>query len=102
MISTHVLDTAAGRPAAGVPVTLEIQAGNGWKKLRDAVTDSDGRVRDLHQGAAAGVYRITFDLGARSSFYPHATVEFRVADPSQHYHVPLLLSGYGYVTYRGS
>jgi 5-hydroxyisourate hydrolase len=101
VITTHVLNTAAGKPAAGVQVKLEFQAGADWKKVGDGTTDADGRVRDL-PAAAAGLYRITFDIGALSSFYPVATVVFKVDNPSQNYHVPLLVSGFGYSTYRGS
>ena len=109
-ITTHILDTAAGCPADGVAVTLEQQGAGGWSALARGTTDSDGRVRDLlpEGSLEAGVYRITFDIDAyfqRQSirgFYPHATIVFRVDDPSQHYHVPLLLSPFGYSTYRGS
>ncbi len=111
-ISTHVLDTALGRPAAGVRVILEqvndlpivVSIGIGE-------TDADGRVRDLlpeGQQLAAGDYRLRFDTGAyfaaskRETFYPSVMVEFRVTGPETHYHVPLLVSPYGYSTYRGS
>lgn len=102
MITTHVLNTAAGKPAAGVAVTLERKEAIGWKKVGGGVTDRDGRVRDLGAVSEAGTYRLTFDLAAYSTFYPSAAVEFIVADPAEHYHLPLLLSGYGYSTYRGS
>ena len=108
MISTHVLDTARGRPAAGVPVALERVAGDGAVIAR-AVTDADGRVRELAPASlAAGDYRLTFDTGAYfatlgvEGFYPLVTVVFSLRDPSQHHHVPLLLSPFGYTTYRGS
>lgn len=111
-ITTHVLDTALGRPAAGVPVTLERVPPTGDTiVLGRGVTDSDGRLRDLAPpGAAlhAGQYRITFDTGAyfRSqeldAFYPTVNVVFAVTDTVAHYHVPLLLSPFGYSTYRGS
>lgn len=114
-ISTHVLDTAAGRPAAGMHVRLEIQTGGRegepWKILAQAVTDSDGRVKALvPEGTllAEGVYRITFDTAnyfrdqKQNTFYPEVKVTFFVADAAQHYHVPLLLSPFGYSTYRGS
>jgi 5-hydroxyisourate hydrolase len=108
MISTHVLDTARGRPAAGVPVALERVAGDGAVIAR-AVTDADGRVRELAPASlAAGDYRLTFDTGAYfatlgvEGFYPLVTVVFSLRDPSQHHHVPLLLSPFGYATYRGS
>ena len=111
-LSTHVLDTATGRPAAGVRVTVQVQArdGDGWRDLGGGVTDADGRVPDLHAAGAlvAGVHRLTFATGewfeaqGVAGFYPQVTVVCRIEDPSDHYHVPLLLSPYGYSTYRGS
>jgi 5-hydroxyisourate hydrolase len=110
-ITTHVLDTALGRPASGVRVTLETRAGDGtWTVVGRGVTDQDGRLRDLLAAGPAtspGTYRLRFDTSAYfgslgvDSFYPEVTVEFQVRD-AQHYHVPLLLSPYGYSTYRGS
>jgi len=112
MISTHVLDTASGRPAAGVGVILERQGpGNEFQQVSRARTDTDGRVRELVPGAMdleEGTYRLTFETGAyfetidAEGFYPRVSVLFSVRDPSQHHHVPLLLSPYGYSTYRGS
>jgi 5-hydroxyisourate hydrolase len=104
-ITTHVLDTTAGRPAAGVPVLLERRTPEGWQREGSGVTDADGRLRTLlpaDVSLAAGEYRITFDTRARSAFYPSVSVQFTVDDPVQHYHVPLLLSPFGYSTYRGS
>ena len=116
-ITTHVLDTARGKPASGVPVvleTLEISSGTeggAWRELARAVTDGDGRVRPLLPAGTAlvpGTYRITFAIGAWfrdqeiEGFYPEAAIVFDVRDAGQHYHVPLLLSPYGYSTYRGS
>jgi 5-hydroxyisourate hydrolase len=110
-ITTHVLDVSRGRPAAGVPVTLEIENAGGWELLGTRTTNADGRITDLvGSGAtvAAGVYRLTFDTAAyfaannQGSFYPQVTVVFMIEDPTQHYHVPLLLSPFGYSTYRGS
>ena len=112
MISTHVLDTARGRPAANVPVMLEaIDASGTAREVGRGITDADGRVRELASpGGAlgAGTYTLTFDTAAyfRSmggdSFYPSVSVSFVIGDPAQHYHVPLLLSPFGYSTYRGS
>jgi hydroxyisourate hydrolase len=99
-VSTHVLDTAAGRPAAGVPVTLEHRTADGWAVLARAVTDADGRVKDLCPDAPAGELRLTFDTGG--PFFPAVTVHFVVQPDGGHHHVPLLLSPYGYSTYRGS
>jgi 5-hydroxyisourate hydrolase len=111
-ITTHVLDTARGRPAAGVPVTLEARGeGGGWRTLGRGATDADGRLRDLlPEGFALneGDYRLTFDAGAyfaasgAEGFYAEVSVSFVVRDAAAHYHVPLLLSPYGYSTYRGS
>ncbi len=110
-ITTHVLDTSTGRPAVGVPVTLERQAGDGrWQSAGHGVTNQDGRLTNLLAGSqlAAGTYRVTFDTAAyfraknQQVFYPQVQVMFTVRDAGQHYHVPLLLSPYGYSTYRGS
>ena len=109
-ITSHVLDTSLGRPAAGVAVTLAALEAGKFQDVGQGVTDSEGRVRHL-LGAhplAVGVYRLTFDTGAhfqatgRASFYERVEIQFRVTDPSEHYHVPLLLSPFGYSTYRGS
>lgn len=111
-ITTHVLDTARGRPAAGVRVRLERCPPEGPPiVLGHGTTDADGRVRNaLPAGAAieAGVYRLVFDTGTyfretgTAGFYPEVAVAFEVRDPAQHHHVPLLLSPYGFSTYRGS
>ena len=111
-ITTHVLDTARGRPAASVAIHLERRSPEGgWVELGRGETDNDGRLRTLlgpDEALLAGFYRITFDTGAYfamlgiEGFYPEASVVFEVRDPAQHYHVPLLLSPYGYSTYRGS
>lgn len=98
-ISTHVLDTAKGRPAAGVRVLLLRDE----QLVFDGVTDGDGRAR-LAEHAEPGTYRLTFDTGAYNpgGFFPEATIVFRIDTGAQHYHVPLLLSPFGYATYRGS
>ena len=110
-ITTHVLDTSRGKPAVGVPVVLEVRAEDGtWKGIGKGATDSDGRARVLtsEERVPRGVYRLSFDTAAYfralniEGFYPEVQVTFDVRDPSQHYHVPLLLSRYGYSTYRGS
>jgi len=100
-ITTHILDTAKGRPAAGVPITLF----QGRDVLFDGVTDDDGRARILDPDRVKpGTYRLVFDTGAYNPgcFFPEATIVFRIDDVAQHYHVPLLLSPFGYSTYRGS
>jgi 5-hydroxyisourate hydrolase len=110
-ITTHVLDTSLGRPAAGVPVALEIRAGEEkWKELGRGITDADGRANQLLAPGHLidGTYRLTFDTDSyfrsrkMKAFYPHVAIVFVVSDTKQHYHVPLLLSPYGYSTYRGS
>jgi 5-hydroxyisourate hydrolase len=111
-ISTHVLDTSIGRPAAGVNVRLEVQqADDGWREIGRSSTDTDGRIGALVPAGAslaAATYRLTFDVGAYfraryiESFYPNVVVEFIVHDSASHHHVPLLVSPYGYTTYRGS
>ena len=109
-LSTHVLDTARGVPAEGVPITLERQTDTGWVELTRAVTNNDGRVLDFIAASEVveGVYRITFDTSAYfdrhgiEGFYPSVPILFQVRDASQHYHVPLLVSPFGISTYRGS
>jgi 5-hydroxyisourate hydrolase len=87
-------------------VVLEIKDGDGWTSLGRGATDADGRLLDLlraDHALAAGTYRLTFSTGAAmSGFFPEVTIVFAVDDPGQHYHVPLLLSPFGYTTYRGS
>ncbi len=110
-ISTHVLDTARGRPAEGIAVSLEQRSDKGWQQIGAGITDADGRAASLlaaGQNLQNGEYRLTFDIVSyfrrlsAPSFYPHVTITFFVDDPAQHYHVPLLLSPFGYSTYRGS
>ena len=111
-LSTHVLDTAIGRPAAGIGVRLEVEGEAGaWRELASASTNADGRVGHLLPAGtalAAATYRLTFDVAAyheargTPGFYPHVSIVFTVRDAGQHYHVPLLLSPFGYSTYRGS
>lgn len=95
-VTTHVLDTAAGRPAAGIPVRLLA----GGEILADGITDADGRVKKLGpESLEPGDYCLEFDV--KTPFLPRVIIEFTIADGS-HYHVPVLLSPYGYTTYRGS
>ncbi len=110
-ITTHVLDTSRGRPAERVGVVLERRQPNGtWAELGRGLTNADGRLATLlPQGALkAGTYRLRFATGDYfaamhvSSFYPEVEVTFVVEDAAAHYHVPLLLSPFGYSTYRGS
>jgi 5-hydroxyisourate hydrolase len=110
-ITTHVLDTSIGRPAAGIAVVLEIESSAGrWKEIGRGATNADGRLTNLlaEGSLAEGTYRLTFETEAYflsravQAFYPRVKVIFHVRDARQHHHVPLLLSPYGYSTYRGS
>ena len=106
-VSTHVLDSSRGCPAAGVPVRLERSGDAG--ALAETVTDDDGRVAQLGPGdLGPGTYRVVFGTGAyfartgQQAFYPEVAVSFLVGDTGGHYHVPLVLSPFAYATYRGS
>jgi len=109
-ISTHVLDTARGAPAVGISVTLHVHSAGSWQEAGRGVTDQDGRVSNLLAGnnLKAGRYRLTFDTAAYlaqfniESFFPEVAILFEVKDAKRHYHVPLLLSPFGYSTYRGT
>jgi len=121
-ISTHVLDTAAGCPAAGLGVRLEHVAPAGPEEIARATTDSGGRITSLGpERIGPGTYRLVFDTGgylgrqagsigsaggagdtAKRAFFPEVIVTFTVAEDREHYHVPLLMSPFGYSTYRGS
>jgi 5-hydroxyisourate hydrolase len=109
-ITTHILDTSAGKPATDVKIVLEQFSNGEWKLLASGITDSDGRVKNLlpaDKKVSAGIYRLSFDtksyfeMSNIKSFYPSVKIEFEIAD-SSHYHVPLLLNPFGYSTYRGS
>ena len=110
-ITTHVLDVSLGRPAANVTVTLEVQSSAGqWAEVARGATDADGRLREWGAAKAlpAGIYRLTFDTRAYfdarqvAGLYPNVVIVFEVRDAQEHYHIPLLLSPFGYSTYRGS
>jgi 5-hydroxyisourate hydrolase len=110
-ISTHVLDTARGRPAAGISFSLEVRAGDNWTRLATATTDENGRAGNLipsEMPFQQGTYRLRFDAAAYfraqglETLYSEVSISFEVRNPSEHYHVPLLLSPWGYTTYRGS
>ncbi|MFI5148259.1 MAG: hydroxyisourate hydrolase [Bacteroidia bacterium] len=110
-ITTHILDTSKGKPAAGVTVVLEKKSdGEKWNRIGNGETNTDGRVSNLlpeGQTTEPGIYRLVFDTKSyfekqnTSGFYPSVTIVFEIKD-SSHYHVPLLLNPYGYSTYRGS
>jgi 5-hydroxyisourate hydrolase len=106
-LSTHVLDTTRGEPAAGVPVRLDRREGDGWAVIASGHTDEDGRLRDFVPPGAwgEGAYRLVFDTAVHlgpNAFFPEVAITFQVADPERHLHVPLLLSPFGFTTYRGS
>lgn len=111
-ISTHVIDTAHGKPIPNLSVTLEMHSGRGqWKEVATGMTNGDGRVNPLLPKGSpleVGRYRITFATnsffegqGIRG-FYPYVSIVFEITETSEHYHIPLLLSPYGFSTYRGS
>jgi len=109
-ITTHVLDVSLGRPAANIAVVLESRSGTGtWAEIGRGVTDADGRLKEFapEKDLPAGVYRLTFETGAYfaarqiATLYPQVTILFETKVGS-HYHIPLLLSPFGYSTYRGS
>jgi 5-hydroxyisourate hydrolase len=115
-VTTHVLDIAAGSPAAGMSVRLEHVAPAGTEAIAMATTDSGGRITSLGpERIEAGTYRLVFDTGGylrrrnsrgsnadKPAFFPEVAVTFTVGDAGEHYHVPLLMSPFGYSTYRGS
>lgn len=110
MITTHVLDIARGGPAAGVSVVLEARRGPEWVRIASGTTDERGRLTSLTESieVAPGLYRLTFDTGgyegdrAATPFFPEVQVTFLVEDASEHFHVPLVFSPFGYSTYRGT
>lgn len=113
-ISTHILDTNLGRPAANVSIRLsefrDNAAGGVWHEIGSAFTDADGRCKTLlgERSLVATDYKLHFSVGTYfrdlriPSLYPYVEIVFTVADPSQHFHIPLLLTANGYTTYRGS
>ncbi|MDA3920508.1 MAG: hydroxyisourate hydrolase [Salinisphaera sp.] len=108
-VTTHILDTSSGRPAAEVAVELFAQRDGDWSSVARGVTDSDGRLRNLGpEQLSVGVYRLLFATGAYfareqiTTFFPEVALTFEIANADQHYHVPLLLSPFAYSTYRGS
>lgn len=108
-ITTHILDTSRGKPAAGVKVWLRQLDGETWREIASGVTNADGRVADLLGAEVTlrgGDYQMVFDSGGyfgdAPCFYPRVEIMFRIGGDGQHYHVPLLLNPFGYSTYRGS
>jgi 5-hydroxyisourate hydrolase len=115
MITTHVLDTAAGKPAVGLSVVLYVNKGSEWVRVAAGRTDQQGRLTELTDGVETlpGVYRLTFDTGTYHRetgthqrevlpFFPEVQVTFKMREAGEHIHVPLLISPFGYTTYRGT
>lgn len=109
-ITTHILDTSLGKPAAGVSIYLQAKTAKGWETIGSGLTNPDGRIPDLlgkENVVLPGIYRMVFETSEyfkkldTKSFYPVVKIEFIVSDTS-HYHIPLLLNPFGYSTYRGS
>lgn len=103
MITTHVMDIARGLPASRVPIELDIfVSGHGWREVGNGVTNDEGSVLNFGEPGAPGVYRLMFDIGLYDPdvFFPSIAVTFEVRDPQEQFHMPLLLSRFGYTTYR--
>jgi 5-hydroxyisourate hydrolase len=110
-ITVHVLDSSRGRPAADLAVFLEQAKGDEWQPAARSKTDANGRIENLlpsDKPLEAGVYRLRFETGAyftaskTKTFYPTIVITFEIENPKEHYHIPLILSPFGYSTYRGS
>lgn len=108
-ITTHVLDTALGKPAAGVNIVLEQHSAQGWQTVATGATDADGRIKELTpEGLAAGQYRLVADLASyfaasgREALYVSAQIDFLLPEAGSHYHLPFLISPWSWSTYRGS
>ncbi|GAA5143988.1 hydroxyisourate hydrolase [Thalassotalea piscium] len=114
-ITTHVLDTTRGKPAKSLPITLFAQTANGWLEIASGVTNEDGRIANLldkERVLDAGIYRMHFQTATyyennnETGFYPYVDIVFELDsashDRNSHYHIPLLLTAFGYSTYRGS
>ena len=109
-ITSHILDISKGKPASGIPVTLEAESGNVWTEIGSDSTDVNGRAKSLlstKTKLSAGNYRLKFETKGYfkkeniDTFYPYVTIVFQITHESN-YHVPLLISPFGYSTYRGS
>ena len=109
-LTTHVLDTALGKPAEGVPIILFTGQADSWQETASGITNHDGRILDLLSGGillASGMYKLSFftqayfDRLSIITFYPYVEIVFKIDSPA-HYHIPLLISPFGYTTYRGS
>ena len=110
-ITTHVLDTTRGRPAANLPISLYQKNADSWEKIAEGATNGDGRIGDLLSADVtlnAGIYRLHFETkkyyssNNEQGFYPYVDIVFELDGSATHYHIPLLLTAFGYSTYRGS
>ncbi len=105
MITTQVQDSSHGTPGARIPVELDIFiTGQGWKEVGYGITNTEGRIDEFGEPPAAGIYRLMVDVATvlPDAFFPSITITFEVRDPSERYHIPLVLSPYGYTTYRSN
>ena len=105
MITTQVFDSALGQPATGVPVELDFFiAGHGWRQMGQGLTSEEGRIADFGEARASGIYRLVYDAAANApdAFFPSISITFEVRDAAEPCHVVLVLSPYGYSTYRGT
>jgi hydroxyisourate hydrolase len=105
MITTHVLDIGRGCPAVRVAIELDVFiTGHGWREVGRGVTNDEGRVLSFGEPAAPGVYRLMFDVASYDPevFFPSIAVTFEVRNSTEHFHMPLLLSRFGYTAYRGA
>jgi 5-hydroxyisourate hydrolase len=109
MITTHITDITQGGAAVGVTVILEMRQSSEWVPIGRGTTDEKGRLSSLTEGLTVvpGTYRLTFDIGTYHReqgltvpFFPEVRITFNIRDTEEHYHVPLLLSPFGYSTYR--
>ncbi|MBK8981477.1 MAG: hydroxyisourate hydrolase [Ignavibacteria bacterium] len=110
LITTHVLDTSTGKPATGVKAELFFLDNTLWKMIAEGITNEDGRITDLlneRDSLQFGLYKLKFETGdfffknGADTFYPYAEITFKIND-DRHYHIPLLISPFGFTTYRGS
>src|SRR5262245_51635599 len=103
MVTTHVMDAARGIPAFRMPIQLDVLiTGYGWREIGHGLTNAEGRVHDFGEPEAPGVYRLMFDVASYSpdAFFPSITVTFEIKDPAERFHIPLIISPFGYSTHR--
>ena|SRR5258706_14116419 len=105
MITTHVHDLTQGRPAGRIPVELDFFiSGHGWREVGRGITNEQGHIHDFGEPPGQGLYRLMFDVASYNphSFFPSIAVTFEVRDPQEHFHLPMLLSPFGYSVHRGA